>query len=58
MIQRYRLFEAAERLTSGEADGAMLAQELGYFDQAHFIRDFKAMVGKPPQAYARTLVGC
>jgi AraC-like DNA-binding protein len=58
VIQRYRLFEAAERLTSGEADGAMLAQELGYFDQAHFIRDFKAMVGKPPQAYARTLVGC
>jgi AraC-like DNA-binding protein len=57
VIQRYRLFEAAERLSSGEADGALLAHELGYFDQAHFIRDFKAMVGKTPQAYARTLAG-
>jgi AraC-like DNA-binding protein len=57
VIQRYRLFEAAERLTSTDADGALLAQELGYFDQAHFIRDFKAMVGRTPTAYARTLVG-
>jgi AraC-like DNA-binding protein len=57
VIQRYRLFEAAERLSSGEADGAALAQELGYFDQAHFIRDFKAMVGQTPQAYARTRAG-
>ena len=57
VIQRYRLFEAAERLSSGESDGAALAQELGYFDQAHFIRDFKAMVGRTPQAYARTLAG-
>jgi AraC-like DNA-binding protein len=57
VIQRYRLFEAAERLSAAEADGAQLAQELGYFDQAHFIRDFKAMVGQTPHAYARTLVG-
>ncbi len=54
VIQRYRMFEAAERLSGGEADGAALAQELGYFDQAHFIRDFKAMVGRTPHAYART----
>jgi AraC-like DNA-binding protein len=51
VIQRYRLFEAAERLAAG-ADGAELAQSLGYFDQAHFIRDFKAMVGRSPAAYA------
>jgi AraC-like DNA-binding protein len=56
VIQRYRLFEAAERLSAGDADGAVLAHALGYFDQAHFIRDFKAMVGKPPLAFARTLV--
>ena len=55
VIQRYRLFEAAERLASGQADGAQLAHELGYFDQAHFIRDFKAMVGKSPLAFARDL---
>jgi len=51
VIQRYRLFEAAERLAAG-ADGAEVAQSLGYFDQAHFIRDFKAMVGQSPGAYA------
>jgi AraC-like DNA-binding protein len=51
VIQRYRLFEAAERLASGESDGARLAHELGYFDQAHFIRDFKAMVGRSPSAF-------
>ena len=53
VIQRYRLFEAAERLASGAATGAQLAQELGYFDQAHFSRDFKAMVGLPPRAFSR-----
>jgi len=55
VIQRYRLFEAAERLASGEADGARVARELGYFDQAHFIRDFKAHVGKSPGAFSRDL---
>jgi len=54
VIQRYRLIEAAERLAGGESiDSATLAQELGYFDQAHFIRDFRATVGRPPAEYAR-----
>ena len=53
VIQRYRLFEAAERLARGAATGAQLAQELGYFDQAHFSRDFKAMVGLSPGAFSR-----
>jgi AraC-like DNA-binding protein len=53
VIQRYRLFEAAARLAAGEADGARVARELGYFDQAHFIRDFKAHVGKSPGAFSR-----
>lgn len=52
VIQRYRLFEAADRLAGGDVDGAQVAQELGYFDQAHFIRDFKAMVGRSPRAFA------
>jgi AraC-like DNA-binding protein len=55
VIQRYRLFEAAERLSAGEVDDAQLARELGYFDQAHFIRDFKAVVGRSPQAFVRDL---
>jgi AraC-like DNA-binding protein len=52
VIQRYRLFEAAERLKAGDVDGAQVAHELGYFDQAHFIRDFKSMVGSSPRAFA------
>jgi AraC-like DNA-binding protein len=55
VIQRYRLFEAAERLAAGDSDGAQLAQELGYFDQAHFIRDFKSIVGRAPREYTDTL---
>lgn len=49
VIQRYRLHEAAEQLGEGNPlTLAALAQELGYFDQAHFIRDFKSVVGRPP----------
>jgi AraC-like DNA-binding protein len=51
IIRRYRLFEAAEKLAVGDEDGARIAQELGYFDQAHFIRDFKSMVGQSPKAF-------
>ncbi|MNI78308.1 hypothetical protein D3C73_1346730 [compost metagenome] len=32
-------------------DWMNLAQDLGYFDQAHFIKDFKAIVGKSPVGY-------
>jgi AraC-like DNA-binding protein len=54
VIQRYRLHEAAERLAEGgDLDLAMLAAELGYFDQAHFAKDFKAVVGSPPHRYSQ-----
>jgi AraC-like DNA-binding protein len=53
VIQRYRLHEAAERLVQGNASQAVLALELGYADQAHFVRDFKAAVGTSPAAYSR-----
>ena len=52
VIRRYRLHEAVERLHCGEPlRGADLALELGYFDQAHLIRDFKALVGCTPSQY-------
>lgn len=54
VINRYRLHEAIERLAGGApVDWAGLALELGYFDQAHFIRDFKAMTGRTPTEYVR-----
>jgi AraC-like DNA-binding protein len=54
VIQRYRLHEAAERLDTAATDLSTLAYELGYADQAHFIRDFKAAVGRPPASYGRS----
>ena len=54
VIRRYRLQEAADRLADGEVvSWPEMALELGYFDQAHFIKDFKALVGVPPAEYAR-----
>jgi len=53
VIRCFRLHEAADRLAAGRVlDGASLAAELGYFDQAHFIRDFKALIGSAPSEYA------
>ena len=53
IIRRYRVHEACERVRSGApASWPDLAQELGYFDQAHFIRDFKSQVGRTPAQYA------
>jgi AraC-like DNA-binding protein len=53
VIRRYRLHEVGERLASGvDIDWVRLATELGYADQAHFIRDFTAMVGESPTRYA------
>lgn len=55
VIQRSRLHEAIERLDQGDhVDLGLLARELGYFDQAHFTRDFRATVGHPPATYTRT----
>jgi AraC-like DNA-binding protein len=52
VINRHRLHEVVDRLTKGETvDWAQLAFELGYFDQAHFIKDFKAIIGRTPGEY-------
>lgn len=54
VIRRIRLVEAAgalERRTEGSL--TELALRLGYFDQAHFIRDFKAVVGVAPLTHRR-----
>ncbi|HEY8458512.1 MAG TPA: helix-turn-helix domain-containing protein [Actinopolymorphaceae bacterium] len=53
VIRRYRMHDAAERLASGTVgDPAALAVELGWFDQAHFTRDFSALIGMSPVEYA------
>jgi AraC-like DNA-binding protein len=51
VIQRYRLHEAVEGLVDPSRPGlAELAYTLGFADQAHFSRAYRAAVGEPPSA--------
>ena len=54
VIRRYRILDAAEqaRLHGIEVNWADLAADLGYSDQAHLVRDFRAHLGTTPAAYA------
>lgn len=57
VIRRYRLHEVVERIKSGDSlDWAGLALELGYFDQAHLINDFRTMVGYSPSRYQKQVL--
>lgn len=52
LLTRYRLHDAVERLDAGfDGSLASLAAELGWTDQAHFTREFTALVGEPPSEY-------
>lgn len=54
VIRRYRLLEAAGRLASGQrVNLAQLAFELGFADQAHLAREFRAVIGYSPSEQAR-----
>jgi AraC-like DNA-binding protein len=54
VINRYRLHEVVERLQEGTPISfTELAMELGYFDQAHFNREFRKLIGCTPAAYVR-----
>lgn len=53
VLCRYRLQHAALELESDPAvDSADLAVRLGWYDQAHFINDFRSMLGCTPGEYA------
>ena len=52
VIQRFRLQEAISELSRQESvDLADLAHALGFFDQAHFTREFSKLAGQSPMDY-------
>ncbi len=52
VLERYRIHDAIERLDRRQpVDWARFAIDLGYYDQAHFVRDFRALVGVTPGRY-------
>ncbi|MFC8733559.1 helix-turn-helix domain-containing protein [Luteimicrobium sp. NPDC057192] len=54
VLQRQRVHRAAELLAIDPGqDLAALAEHVGYYDQAHFTRDFVTATGTTPGAYAR-----
>lgn len=54
VIKRYRLLEVADQLAKGHPQSwPQLASELGYYDQSHFIKDFKSIVGLSPEEYVK-----
>jgi len=58
VIQRYRLHQAVAQVQAGNTcSWSDLALELGYFDQAHFVRDFRTLVGMTPGEYEKSLQG-
>ncbi|MBV9355993.1 MAG: AraC family transcriptional regulator [Chloroflexi bacterium] len=58
VLRRYRLLDAAEAVRNGErVSWTDVAATLGYADQAHLIRDFRAATGRTPAAYAQAQSG-
>lgn len=54
VLKRLRIHQAVERIAGDPAPNwTELALELGYYDHAHFIRDFRLIVGRSPSEYAR-----
>lgn len=53
VLRRYRLHDGADLLARGEVtELAALSTALGYFDQAHFSKEFKQQIGLTPAEYA------
>jgi AraC-like DNA-binding protein len=49
VLKRLRIHQAAEQLTATSPPAwTELALDLGYYDHAHFIRDFRLVVGRSP----------
>jgi AraC family transcriptional regulator len=54
-VRRARIARACERLRGGDASLARVANDLGFYDQSHFTRTFKRVVGLAPSQFVRGL---
>lgn len=58
VLARHRVQHAVAAIDAGEGeDLAALAASLGWYDQAHFSREFGAVVGTTPSQYLRGAAG-
>lgn len=56
LLMRRRVHRAVERLNASEYESLSdLAHGLGWFDYAHFSREFKRIVGQTPRVYVAAL---
>lgn len=55
-IKNIRAEHAREKIKAGVLSYSEIAHELGYFDQAHFIRSFKSVVGITPGEYRKCYI--
>lgn len=52
-LRRLRIERAKQLLESGDQPISDIALELGFYDQSHFSRHFRRIVGTTPGRYAR-----
>jgi AraC-like DNA-binding protein len=51
VIRKYRLHEVLDNAENNKQDWLATSMALGYTDQAHFIKDFKDIIGVTPSSY-------
>ena len=54
-LRRLRIEFACRQLSNSEKPLTLIAQDAGFFDQSHFSRTFKLLMGQTPTAYRKLL---